>query len=99
MTKYFFLFSTAQGITYEKFLEHRGYAGPGYIPKHPKEGDAIVDGTILSIEAPSDNGPAPSSTLLAECKKLAAANGTSKVLISFDAITCPFARLYSLAEL
>ena len=25
-----------KGITWEKFAEHRGYALPGYVPKHPK---------------------------------------------------------------
>ena len=28
-----------KGITFEKFAEHRGYAMPGYEPKHPKPGD------------------------------------------------------------
>ena len=27
------------GITWEKFSEHRGYALPGYEPKHPKDGE------------------------------------------------------------
>ena len=54
-----------KGITFEKFAEHRGYAMPGYEPKHPKDGDAAPDGTILSI----DGGE--SSTLLAEARKLA----------------------------
>ena len=49
----------AKGITYEKFVEHRGYAAPGYIPKHPKAGEPVKDGVILSIDAGG-----PSSTLM-----------------------------------
>ena len=30
-----------KGITWEKFAEHRGYACPGFEPKHPKEGEAV----------------------------------------------------------
>ena len=39
-----------KGITWEKFSEHRGYALPGYMPKHPNEGDVVPDGKILSID-------------------------------------------------
>ena len=28
-----------KGISWEKFCEHRGYAAPGYDPKHPKDGE------------------------------------------------------------
>ena len=65
----------------------------GYEPKHPKEGEAAPDGKILSI----DGGA--SSTLLAEAKKLAAAAQSDKVLLCFDAITCPFFRAYCAEDL
>jgi hypothetical protein len=82
-----------KGITWEKFAEHRGYAVPGYVPKHPKPGDVAPDGKILSI----DGGEA--STLLTEAKKVAAAAGSKKVIICFDAITCPFFRAYAAEDL
>lgn len=75
-----------KGITFEKFAEHRGYAMPGYVPKHPKVGEVAPDGKILSIDGTG------SSTLLIEAKKLAKAAGSKKVLLCFDAITCPFFR-------
>ena len=56
-------------------------------------GDVCVDGPIHSI----DGGP--SSTLLSEAKKLAAAAGSDKCVISFVGITCPFARAYALKDL
>ena len=52
-----------------------------------------VDGPIHSI----DGGD--SSTLLAEAKKLAEAAGSTKCIISFVAITCPFARAYAFVDL
>jgi len=82
-----------KGITFAKFAEHRGYAMPGYIPKHPKEGDVAPDGTILSV----DGGE--SSTLLTEAKKIADEAGSDKVIICFDAITCPFHRAYAAEDL
>jgi len=82
-----------KGITWEKFSEHRGYALPGYVPKHPKVGDIAPDGKILSV----DGGEA--STLLTEARKLATAAGSSKVILCFDAITCPFFRAYAAEDL
>lgn len=82
-----------KGITWAKFAEHRGYAVPGYVPKHPKEGDIAPDGKILSID-----GKEP-STLLAEARKLASAAGSKKVIVCFDAITCPFFRAYAAEDL
>jgi len=80
---------------FEKFLEHRGYAAPGYVPKHPKEGEPLPDGKLESLES---NGMA--SSLRAEVKKIAAANPTAeRIAICFDAITCPFFRLYSAEDL
>lgn len=81
------------GITFDKFAEHRGYAMPGYQPKHPKVGDIATDGKILSV----DGGEA--STLLTEAKKMATAAGSDKVIICFDAITCPFYRAYAAEDL
>ena len=37
-----------KGITFDKFKEHRGYAMPGYEPKHPKPGDAAPGGAMPS---------------------------------------------------
>ena len=82
-----------KGITWEKFAEHRGYATPGYQPKHPKEGEKVPDGKILAID-----GGKP-STLLTEAKKLAKEAGSDKVILSFDAITCPFFRAYAAEDL
>ena len=76
-----------QGITYEKFAEHRGYALPGYEPKHPKDGETAPDGKIYAID-----GSETASTLLTEARKVAAAAGSSKVIICFDGMTCPFYR-------
>ena len=56
------------------------------MPKHPNEGDVVPDGKILSIEG------GEASTLLTEAKKIAAAAGSAKGAICFDAITCPFFR-------
>ena len=56
-------------------------------------GDKAVDGPIHSISGGS------SSTLLAEAKKLATAAGSSKVILSFVGITCPFARAYCFEDL
>jgi hypothetical protein len=83
-----------KGITWEKFSEHRGYALPGYEPKHPKPGDKAPDGKILAID-----GSGNSSTLLTEAKKMAAAAGSDKVILCFDAITCPFFRAYAAEDL
>jgi len=83
------------GITFEKFKEHRGYAMPGYIPKHPKEGEVVPDGQILSIDGKQDI----KSTLLTEAKKLADAAKSEKVIICFDAVTCPFFRAYAAEDL
>jgi len=82
-----------KGITFEKFAEHRGYAMPGYEPKHPKPGDIAPDAPILSI----DGGA--SSTLLSEAKKAAASQGSKLAIICFDAITCPFFRAYAAEDL
>ncbi len=85
----------ARGITWEKFVEHRGYAAPGYKPKHPKEGEMLPDGRLEALEA---GGRA--STLRAEVKKIAAANpDADRVVICFDAVSCPFFRLYSAEDL
>ena len=64
------------------------------MPKHPKTGEAAVDGTILNVDDPSK-----SSTLLAEARKLATAAGSKKVMICFDAITCPFYRAYAAEDM
>ena len=82
-----------KGITWDKFAEHRGYALPGYEPKHPKPGDLAPDFKILSVD-----GGEP-STLLTEARKLATAQGSSKVILCFDAITCPFFRAYAAEDL
>jgi len=82
-----------KGITFEKFSEHRGYALPGYVPKHPKVGDIATDGKILSVDGGAE------STMLTEAKKLAEAAGSDKVIICFDAITCPFFRAYAAEDL
>ena len=55
--------------------------------KSPNVGDKAPDGKILSI-----SGDGTSSTLLTEAKKMAAEAGTSKVILSFDGVTCPFYR-------
>lgn len=83
-----------QGISYEKFAEHRGYALPGYEPKHPKDGETAPDGKIYAID-----GSETASTLLTEAKKIAAAAGSSKVIIAFDGMTCPFYRAYAMQDL
>jgi len=82
-----------KGISWEKFAEHRGYACPGYVPKHPNEGDIVPDGKILSVDGGAD------STLLTEARKIAAASGSDKVAICFDAITCPFFRAYAAEDM
>jgi len=82
-----------KGITWEKFCEHRGYAVPGYTPKHPTEGSIVPDGTILPIDGGS------SSTLLTEARKMANAAGSKKVAICFGAITCPFYRAYAAEDM
>ena len=82
-----------KGITWEKFAEHRGYAVPPYMPKHPKNGEIAPDGKILSIDG------APSSTLLTEARKLAKAAGTDKVVLCFDGVTCPFFRAYAAEDM
>ncbi len=81
------------GITYEKFAEHRTRCTPGFAPSHPTVGEVVPDGKILSIA-----GGAP-STLLTEAKKLAAASGSDKVILSFDGFTCPFYRAYAAEDL
>jgi len=83
-----------KGITWEKFQEHRGYAAPGYVPKHPKDGDIAPDGKIFAID-----GSGKESTLLAEAKKVAVAAGEDKVIICFDGMTCPFYRAYCMEDL
>ena len=83
-----------KGITWEKFCEHRGYAAPGYEPKHPKDGETAPDGTIYSID-----GKKTPSTLLAEAKKVAEKAGTDRVIICFDGMTCPFYRAYCMEDL
>jgi len=81
------------GITWDKFAEHRGYAIPGYVPKHPNVGEIAPDGPILAIDG------SPPSTLLTEARKMAAAVNSDKVIICFDAITCPFYRAYAAEDL
>jgi len=83
-----------KGITWEKYNEHRGYTTPGYVEKSPQVGDIVPDGTIHSITPGGTD-----STLLAEAKKLADAAGTTKVILSFVGITCPFARAYCFEDL
>ena len=83
----------SDGITFAKFAEHRGYAMPNYEPKHPKDGEIAPDGKILSI-----TGGEP-STLLTEAKKMATEAGTDRVMICFDAITCPFFRAYAAEDM
>jgi len=82
------------GITWEKYCEHRGYTTVGYEPKYPKDGETAPDGKIFSID-----GKVTESTLLAEAKKVAAAAGTTKVIICFDGMTCPFYRAYAIEDL
>jgi len=82
-----------KGITWEKYNEHRGYTTPGYEEKSPKVGDIVPDGPIHSITG------GPDSTLLTEAKKLAEKAGTSKVILSFVGVTCPFARAYCFEDL
>eukprot|EP00940_MAST-03C_sp_MAST-3C-sp2_P002085 g2085.t1 len=82
-----------KGITWDKFAEHRGYACPGYVPKHPKPGEVAPDGKIISVDGGKE------STLLTEARKMAKAAGSDKVIISFDAITCPFFRAYCAEDL
>ena len=72
-----------KGITFEKFAEHRGYAMPGYEPKHPKEGEVAPDGPIWGVDDISKK-----STLLTEAKKWPRRR-SKKVIVCFDAITCP----------
>lgn len=84
-----------KGITYEKYAEHRGYTTPGYVEKSPNVGDVAPDGPISSID---DDG-ATKSTLLTEARKIAKAAGTTKVILSFVGITCPFARGYAFYDL
>merc|ERR1719231_2099550 len=83
-----------KGITWEKFNEHRGYACNGYVPKHPKDGEDAPDGPILPVD-----GDGAASTLLTEAKKMAEKAGSDKVIICFDAITCPFFRAYAAEDL
>ena len=83
----------AAGITWEKFTEHRGYAMPGYECKAPQPGDIVPDSKILSLEAGGAD-----STLLTEARKLAEEAGSDKVVLAFDAVTCPFFRLYAAQE-
>lgn len=83
-----------KGITFEKFAEHRGYAMPNYEPKHPKDGEDAVDGKILSID-----GNNTESTLLAEAKNIADKFDSDKVIVCFDAMTCPFYRAYAVEDL
>ena len=64
------------------------------MPKHPKPGDKAPDGKILAID-----GSGNSSTLLTEAKKMATAAGSDKVILCFDAITCPFYRAYCAKEM
>lgn len=78
-----------KGITWEKYKEFRTYTTPGYVEKSPNVGDKAPDGKILSI-----SGDGTSSTLLTEAKKMAAAAGSSKVILSFEGVTCPFYRSY-----
>lgn len=88
------MFNPEDKEKWAKFLSHRPYCVPGYESKAPKPGDVVPDGPLLSIT----EGGAP-STLLAEAKKLAAAAGSSKVVLSFDSITCPFWRTYGAEDL
>jgi len=83
-----------KGISWEKFTEHRGYAAPGYIPKHPKDGELAPDGKIFAVD-----GSGKESTLLEEAKTAAAAAGSDRVIIAFDGMTCPFYRGYCMEDL
>lgn len=58
-----------KGISWEKFTEHRGYAAPGYIPKHPKDGELAPDGKIFAVD-----GSGKESTLLEEVRRGGASN-------------------------
>ena len=82
-----------EGITWEKYNEHRGYTTPGHVETSPGVGDMCPDGPIHSV-----NG-GTSSTLLDEAKKLAAKAGKKKVILSFVGVTCPFARAYCFEDL
>lgn len=84
-----------RGITWEKFVEHRGYAAPGHVPKHPKEGEALPDGKLEQLDS-----KLPATTLRAEVLQLAQENpDADRVVVCFDAVTCPFFRLYSAEDL
>jgi len=88
------MFDPADKDKWALFQAHRPYCVPGYKTKAPQPGDKVPDGPLLSLE---EGGP--KTTLLAEARKLAKAAGSSKVILSFDSITCPFWRSYGAEDL
>lgn len=88
------MFDPKDEANYAIFKAQRPYCVPGYKSKAPKPGSKVPDAPLYGLEEGS-----PSSTLLTEAKKLAVAAGTSKVIISFDSVTCPFWRAYAAEDL
>lgn len=81
-------------INWATFIVDRPYCVPGYESKAPEVGDDAIDGPLLSIAEGQ-----PETTLLVEAKKLASERGSDKVVLGFDAITCPFWRAYAAQDL
>ena len=81
-------------VNWNKFQINRPYCIPGYTTKAPRVGDIAPDGPLHSLKHSG-----PSSTLLVEVRKLAAAAGSDKVVLGFDAMTCPFWRAYCAFDL
>ena len=75
------------------FEAQRPYCVPGYSPKAPNPGDVVPDGPLLPLV------DGPETTLLTEARALAAKHGSSKVVLSFDSVTCPFWRAYAAKDL
>ena len=75
------------------FQQQRPYCVPGYEPQAPQPGDAVPDGPLFPLV------DGPETTLLTEARALAAKHGTSKVVLSFDSVTCPFWRSYGAKDL
>ena len=76
------------------FEAQRPYCVPKYVSKAPKPGDVVPDAPLLSL---TEGGP--STTLLAEARALAKKANSTKVILSFDSITCPFWRSYGAEDL
>ena len=87
------LFDPADAEKYASFLEQRPYCVPGYEVQAPQPGNVVPDGPLLPLVGGAE------TTLLTEARALAAKHGTSKVVISFDSVTCPFWRAYAAKDL